>query len=226
MQFLLGGNVQDLLSTYGYWLVAGVIGLESMGLALPGETTLIAAAVIAGSGGGLDIRLVIAAAAGGAILGDNAGYWLGHAFGHRLLLRYGRYVAMSEGRIRLGQYLFLRYGGWVVFFGRFVAVLRALAALLAGTNYMPWRRFLVANAAGAVAWAGGYGLAAYGLGQGITRVAGPVGIALAVGAVIAVAVAVLFLRRHEAELQKKAARALPGPLRPLHKRHRASGVGE
>lgn len=226
MHFLFGGDVQDLLSTYGYWLVAAVICLESMGVPLPGESMVLAAAALAGSGGGLDISLVIASAAGGAIVGDNIGYWIGHTFGHRLLLRYGRYVAMTEGRIRLGQYLFLRYGSWVVFFSRFVAVVRTVAALLAGTNYMPWGRFLIANVAGGVVWATGYGLAAYWVGKKISDFAGPVGIAFAVIAVIVVITLTVLLRRHEAELQKKAKQALPGPLRPLHKRRPAPGLGE
>lgn len=92
-----------------------------MGIPLPGETTLIAAAVVAGTTHVLGIWFVIAAAAGGAILGDNVGFWVGREFGYWLLLRYGRYVRLTERRIKLGQYLFDRYGGEVVFFGRFVA---------------------------------------------------------------------------------------------------------
>jgi membrane protein DedA with SNARE-associated domain len=121
-----------LIATYGYWTVGGIIALESMGLPLPGEATLIAAAVYAATTHHLNIWLVIAAAATGAIVGDNIGYWIGREIGYRLLLRYGHYVYLTEARIKLGQYLFFRHGGKIVFFGRFVAVLRALAAILAG----------------------------------------------------------------------------------------------
>src|SRR5215813_2536268 len=101
-----------------------------MGIPLPGETVLVAAALYAARHG-QSIAAVVASAAVGAVLGDNAGYWIGREFGYRLLRRYGGRVGLSPGKIKLGQYLFLRHGSKVVFFGRFVAVLRVLAAILA-----------------------------------------------------------------------------------------------
>src|SRR5262249_15371812 len=132
------GDLGHLISQYGYAAVAVIVGLESMGIPLPGETVLVLSAVYAGTHSDLHIAGVVAAAALGAILGDNAGYWLGREFGYPLLLRYGRYVRLTETRIKLGQYLFLRHGGKMVFFGRFIAVLRMLAAFLAGVNRMEW----------------------------------------------------------------------------------------
>src|SRR5690349_22734487 len=111
-----------------------------MGVPLPGESVLVLAALYAARHG-QSITALIASAAVGAILGDNVGYWIGREFGYRLLLRYGRYVGLTETRIKLGQYLFLHHGGKVVFFGRFIAVLRVLAAVLAGVNRMEWRSF-------------------------------------------------------------------------------------
>ena len=137
-----------LISAYGYWGVAAIVTLESMGVPLPGETIVIGAAVYAAKTHQLHIGLIIVAAAAGAILGDNLGYAIGRGIGYRLLLRYGRFVGLTEPRIKLGQYLFLRYGGRIVFFGRFVSEIRAFAALLAGINRMQWDRFLAANAAG------------------------------------------------------------------------------
>jgi membrane protein DedA with SNARE-associated domain len=218
MSFLSSGIVPDLLSKYGYLAVGGIVGLESMGVPLPGETTLIIAAIYAATTHQLNIWLVIAAAAAGAIIGDNIGYWLGREFGYRLLLRYGRYVGLTERRIKLGQYLFMRYGSAVVFFGRFVAVLRALAAFLAGANHMQWWRFLLANAAGGIIWTTSYGLGAYYLGKKMEELSGPVGIALGVVGGAAIIAWIVFIRRHQAELEEKAERALPGPLRPVHKR--------
>lgn len=93
-----------------------------MGIPLPGETVLVLAALYAGTHHDLSIWGVIASAAAGAILGDNIGYWVGREFGYRLLLRYGAYIGISDSRIKLGQYLFLRHGTKVVFFGRFVAL--------------------------------------------------------------------------------------------------------
>ena len=124
-----------------------------MGIPLPGETVLVLAALYACTHHDLSIWGVIASAAAGAILGDNIGYWVGREFGYRLLLRYGAYIGISDSRIKLEQYLFLRHGTKVVFFGRFVAQLRILTAFLAGENRMDWRRFLLANAAGGILWA-------------------------------------------------------------------------
>ena len=112
--------------------MAVVVALESMGVPVPGETTLVSAAIFAGTTHRLNIWLVIAAAALGAIAGDSVGYAIGRTLGHRFLINHGALLRMDARRIKLGQYLFKRHGGKVVFFGRFVALLRALAALLAG----------------------------------------------------------------------------------------------
>jgi membrane protein DedA with SNARE-associated domain len=130
------------------------------------------------------------------------------------LLRYGTYFHLNESRIKIGQYLFLRYGSKVVFFARFVAVLRSIVGLLAGANYMPWQSFLIANVAGAVAWVGAYCLGAYYIGWEITRLAAPVGIALGITVVAIIVFVAAFLARHERRLEIAAERALPGPLRP------------
>jgi membrane protein DedA with SNARE-associated domain len=212
-----------LISHYGYLAVAVVVGLESMGIPLPGETMLVVSAIYAATHSDLHISGVIAAAALGAILGDNVGYWLGREFGYPLLLRYGRYVGISENRIKLGQYLFLRHGGKVVFFGRFVALLRVLAAFLAGVNRMEWNRFLLANAAGAVLWSLVYGLGAYLFGATLFHAQTPVTVALVTLGLIIAVVAFRYVRGHEAELERQAELALPGPLRPVdwHRRRRA-----
>ena len=218
MLLLPHGELPHLLTTYGYGAIGGLVALESMGIPLPGEMVLVAAAVLAGTRHVLNIWFVIAAAAAGAILGATIGFWLGREFGYRLLVRYGRYVSVTVPRIKLGQYLFLRYGGWVVFFGRFVAILRALAAFLAGTNCMDWPRFLVFNAAGGIVWATIYGLGAYYFGEEISHLAEPVGIGLGILALIGVIGSTWFLRRHAAEFEKRAEAALPGPLQPVRRK--------
>lgn len=211
MQFS-GSELTHLLSTYGYWAVLLFVAIESTGIPFPGETMLVAAAIFAGTSHQLQIPLVIAAAATGAIIGDNVGFWVGREGGYRLLRRYGHFIRLDERRLKLGQYLFLRHGGKVVFFGRFVAVLRAWAAFLAGTNRMPWPRFLVFNAAGGILWATVYGVAGYELGANIERIRGPVGIVTAVIAAIIIIAVLVFLRRNEKRLEEEAERALPGPL--------------
>lgn len=205
-------TANQVLHGYGYWAVFGIVGLESMGVPLPGETTLIAAAVYAGATHQLAIELVVLAAIGGAVIGDNLGYVIGHWGGYRLLRRYGRYIRLDEGRIKLGRYIFLKHGGKVVFFGRFVSVLRTYAAFLAGTTRMPWPRFFVFNASGGTVWALIWGLGAYFLGQQLTKLNGPLTIALGVIAVIAIVGFLVFLNRNERRLQQDAERAFPGPL--------------
>src|SRR5260370_40812023 len=124
--------------------------LESAGVPLPGETILVSAAAFAGNKHSWDIWSVIAAAAGGAIFGDNIGFWVGREFGTSLLSRWGYLIGLDERKRKLGQYLFARHGGKIVFFGRFVAFLRAFAALLAGAHGLSPLRFLIFNAAGGV----------------------------------------------------------------------------
>ena len=155
---------------------------------------------------GHSITTVVASAAAGAMLGDNVGYWIGREFGYRLLRRYGSRIGLSPNKVKLGQYLFLRHGSTVVFFGRFVAVLRALAAVLAGVNRMDWRRFLVANAAGAILWASAVGFGTYFFGRAVMHVTRPVGIALAALALAVIVGALLFVRAHLAELEAEAER--------------------
>jgi membrane protein DedA with SNARE-associated domain len=199
--------------TYTYWGVALAIALESMGVPVPGETALVAAGLYAGKTQALNIWVLIAFASAGAILGDNIGYWIGREVGFRVLLRYGSYIGLTESRIKLGQYLFQRHGGKIVFFGRFIALLRCLAALMAGLNQMSWPRFLVFNFAGGILWATCYGLAAFYLGKQIEAFTRPVGLALLLIGIMIVLGSLWFIRRHETELAMKAQRAFPGPVK-------------
>ena len=144
-------HLAPLISVYGSWLVAAIIALECVGVPLPGETVLIAAALYAGSTHELSIWSVFVAGVLGGVIGNFIAFWVGREFGYRLLLRYGHYVHLSESRIKIGQYLFLRHGSKVVFFARFVPLLRSVVGFLAGANYMPWRDFWIANIAGAIA---------------------------------------------------------------------------
>jgi len=157
------------LDTYGYWAVLIIVMIESAGIPCPGETMLLIAAGYAGASNSpthsLSIVLVIAAAATGAIVGDNLGYWAGRQGGYRLLERYGKYILLNQRKLKLGQMLFARHGGKVVFFGRWLAVLRAWAAFLAGCNRMDARAFVAYNAAGGIAWATFFGMLAYILGK-------------------------------------------------------------
>lgn len=204
------GTIDHLLQDYGYGVVFGVIGLEAMGMPLPGESMIIAASIYAATTGRLNIGVVIASAAAGAILGDNAGYLIGRWAGFPLLERFGRKVGLTEKRLLLGRYLFRIHGGKVVFVGRFIAILRTFVALMAGASCMDWKVFLLWNAVGGVTWTVVYGTGAYLLGDAMHRVEGPLGVGLGAVAVVAIGVAIWFLRRNEKRLEDKAAREMQG----------------
>jgi membrane protein DedA with SNARE-associated domain len=191
--------------------VFAVVALESAGVPLPGETALVTAAIFAGQGA-LRIEGVIGVAAAAAIFGDNCGYWVGREFGFPLLYRHGHWLRIDEGKLKVAQYLFLRYGGAIVFFGRFAAILRTFAAFLAGVNRLGWGRFLVFNAAGGIVWATVFGLGGYSLGVAFETYARPVGIGALVCAVVGAVVAGRFVAHHAEALREQAEKALPGPL--------------
>jgi membrane protein DedA with SNARE-associated domain len=194
----------DLLATYGYWAVFILVAIESMGVPVPGESTLLLASVYAGTTHRLSVILVIAVAASGAVAGDNLGYLAGRKGGYRLLRATARHLRLKEDRLKLGQYLFGRHGGKVVFFGRFMPVLRMWAGFLAGVHRMPWRRFLAFNAAGGIAWATLMGSLAYAFGSSVVRQGGPMGIAtFALGAAV-LAGTTLAARRGERRVQRQA----------------------
>ena len=214
MNWLLPADIVSLIEAYGYVGIGCVVGLESIGLPFPGEITLVGAAIYAGTSNQLSITYVILAAFAGAALGASLAFWLGRGIGYPFIVRYGPHVGLTELRIKMAQYLFWRHGGTVVFFGRFVALMRALAGFLAGASQMPWARFLVFNVSGAAVWAGLYGGAAYLLGDEVRRLSGRISMVMLVLAAAAIAGGVVFLRRREKALVAQAERQFPGPLSP------------
>ena len=198
---------------YGYVLIALFVGLESMGIPLPGETILVTASIFASMHPSLNIWLIALSAAIGAIVGDNAGYWIGARFGFPLLLRYGPRIGVPDARIKLGQYLFQHYGFLVVFFGRFVALLRILAAFLAGVNKMHWSTFFIANAAGGILWSLIFSFGGYHLGSLVLQMNHTLAFILVPAAVIGFFAVGYLIRRYEGQLMEKAERELPGPIR-------------
>lgn len=206
MDFFSLHHLIQLLHTYGYAVIGVVVALECIGLPLPGETLLIAAAVLAGTTHQLGIVPVVLSAALGAILGQAAGYGIGSAVGFRLLRRYGGYIGLTDRRLAFGRALFRRHGMKVIIVSRFIVLLRALAALLAGANRMPAARFMLANLAGSAAWAALYGFGAYALGYEAKRVAGPA--AIAIGAIVAIALlgAGIYMRQREHQLLRSTSK--------------------
>ena len=182
----LAGWLLGALQTLGYPGIAVVVGLESTGLPIPGETTLIAASYLAATGH-LSLPLVIGSAAVGAVIGDSLGYLIGRKGGRRFLERYGKYLHLTSEKLMYAEDHFARYGAATVFFGRFFALLRVLAGPLAGASKMPYRSFLAANVAGAVTWATTIGSLAYFFGKPVVTFLSSVGLWALVGLVVFVA---------------------------------------
>src|SRR5215469_8125823 len=172
----------EFISIYGVWVVAVFIALESIGIPLPAEAALIAAGFFAARTHDIDIWSLISAGIIAAILGEVAGFWIGRKFGHRLLMRYGARLGFTEERIRIGQWLFVRYGGRFVFIARFLPFFRNIAAVLAGTNSMAQHNFYFASATAAAAWIVCYGLASYSFGEAFADVASPAAVVLGIAA--------------------------------------------
>src|SRR4030081_2289930 len=198
----------SLIPTYGPWIIFGIVALESAGVPLPGETILIAAALLAATTGQINIVVVVIAAATGAIVGDGMGYMVGRQLGLPFLRRYGRYIRLDEDRLLIGRFLFFQYGSALVFFGRFIALLRMFAALLAGANSMPAGRFFFFNITGGVCWACLFGFGAYAMGAEIYKVSGTLSV-ISLGLFIVAGYALsIFVRRNEVTLRSRAEVAL------------------
>jgi len=195
-----------LLHAYGYFALALVVGLESLGLPLPGEGLLIAAALFAGSTHEMNPYLVIAAAALGAIAGQAIGFWIGLGLGTRALRRWGPRFGLSVRRLALGRLLFRRHGVKLVIVGRFIIVVRTIGALLAGANAMPAGSFMLANVVGSVAWACTYGILVSELGKSMKHMAGPIGVAVGVAAALLAFIGWLLMRRQEKRMMGNPAR--------------------
>jgi membrane protein DedA with SNARE-associated domain len=205
-------NVNQLITSYGYWALFLLVAAESLGVPLPGETALIIAGTYAGTTHKLNPWLIFLVAAAAAIIGDNIGYWIGDKGGYRLARRYGPKVRLDERKLKTARYLFDRHGAPVVFFGRFVSILRTYAAFLAGTSRMRWRKFLFANAAGGIVWSGIYTLASYLAGNALQQASGTLAWALGGAAIVAIIAAWLLVRRQFGLLAERAEAAYPGPL--------------
>lgn len=170
----------------GYVALALLVGGESAGIPLPGETALITAGILA-SRGDLSLPVTIAVAASAAIVGDNVGYAVGRRGGRWLLTRPGRWHEERLALVERGERFFVRHGGKTVFFGRWLPVLRITAAWLAGVHRMRWQSFAVWNALGGIGWATTIGVAAYFAGEAakaLVRDAGFVGLGLVLVAVL------------------------------------------
>lgn len=185
------------LASYGLWALFFLVAMESSGIPVPGETALVAAAVLA-SQGVMVIWQVLVIATLGAIIGDNIGYWIGRKGGRAVIQRWGFTRATAKRLLPPSERFFQRHGPKTVFLARFVAGLRVTAAWMAGISHMPWGTFLFWNALGGIVWAFGYGLLAFYFGKALVDAISHYGLyagALVLVAAVAVIVGFQYWKR-------------------------------
>jgi membrane-associated protein len=189
-------------NSLGYLLPA-IIGLESMGIPSPGETALVAAAVLA-SQGKLEIWLVILIGVCSAIVGDNIGYLLGRRFGRSVFTMPGPFMHHRIRAIRAGDGFFKRHGPKAVFIGRWIALVRFATAWLAGINRMPFKQFFFWNALGGITWGVTYGLVGYYGGQAAAHVLAQAGIVGFVMLLVVPVVIYVIVKRRERRVAERS----------------------
>jgi membrane protein DedA with SNARE-associated domain len=188
-------SIFGVSNSLGYLLPA-IIGLESMGIPSPGETALVAAAVLA-SQGKLQIWLVIVIGVASAIVGDNIGYLLGRKVGREVLAARGPFHSYRARAIDAGDRFFKRHGSKTVFLGRWIALIRVATAWLAGINRMPFKEFFLWNAFGGITWGVTFGLVGYFGGHAAAKVLSQIGIAGAVVLGLMIVGAIVYVRVRE-----------------------------
>src|SRR5262249_21515445 len=147
-------SFRQYFEIYGYPVLCAGVMLENAGIPVPGETAVVLAGFMASVAGGqiFDIWLVIVLTTIAAVIWDNVGFWLGHRFARPRLQNGKGFLFLNRRTLAVAEGYFARFGSWTIFFQRFITGIRVIGALAAGTSGMDWRRFLVANAAGAAAW--------------------------------------------------------------------------
>ena len=198
----------DIPPNVGYTVVFLLIAVETMGIPVPGETALIAAALLAHDGQ-LEILPLVAIASAAAIIGDNIGFAIGRQGGRRLVMRPGPFYDARLRALALGEPFFAKHGPKAVFLGRWVSGLRIASAWLAGISGMRWPTFLVWNALGGIFWATTVGLAVYFAGhvaEDVIAVAGPVA-----GGAVVLALVGFLVWRHRRRHREQVVYVPAGP---------------
>jgi membrane protein DedA with SNARE-associated domain len=198
-------HLDHLLHLYGYPIITLMLAIECAGILVPGETLMLAAALLA-SHGHMNIWLVVASAAAGAVIGNIGGFTIGRALGHKLIVKHGSRIGLTPDRMALGRYLFACHGGKMIFFGRFGTFLRSFCPVLAGANDMRWRPFLKWTLLGAVAWPAVHCFTIYLLGNAAKRLSGPASIAFGITALAGIVTVLWLAKRSESRLTAAALR--------------------
>lgn len=193
----MNGALGSLVGQYGYGILFLLVAIESLGIPLPGETALVTAAAVAATGR-LEIAWVFAIGAIAAIVGDNCAYWLGRTGGLQLVERYGHRVGLSDAKLTRVRAFYESHGSKTVLIGRFIAIMRSWAAILAGVMRMSYPRFIAFNAAGCVLWTSVFSTLGYLFGRNlplVERYIREIGIALAIAALAALAIFIVRRRK-------------------------------
>ncbi|HEY0531442.1 MAG TPA: DedA family protein [Actinoplanes sp.] len=208
-----------VVSRFGYLGVTGIVFVESFGVPAPGETSIIAGSVLAGSGR-LNIFVVALVAFLAAVCGDSIGYVIGRTGGRSLLLRFGRYVGLNQRRLTRVETFMARRGPVMVVVARFIEGLRQLNGVVAGVTRMPFAKFLIYNAIGAALWVGVWSTAGYFAGNHLAAIEGVIHryADLALVAVVVLVAAYVWhrvrrRRAHRAEEDLRAESDSPSPAR-------------
>jgi membrane protein DedA with SNARE-associated domain len=200
-------TILSYFTQYGYWVVFFGVMLENAGVPVPGETILLAAGFFAAQGH-FHLWEVMAIAAVGAMLGDNAGYFIGREVGRGTLERYGKYAGLTHGRLAHMDRFFHAHGNKTILVARFITGLRVFAALLAGSARMQWRTFALYNMLGALLWSLVITLVGFFFGRSWDVlehwIKGAGLIALGIATAIVITMIVLRRRKHREELEADA----------------------
>ncbi|MDQ6827880.1 MAG: DedA family protein [Gemmatimonadota bacterium] len=191
-------TLQHLVTAHGYWIVALVVMLEGFGVPLPGEAALITASAFAAQGR-LAIAGVIIASSIGTIFGGSGGFWIGRTGGVALVRRHGRWVGLTEERLKKARKFYDSHGAKTVFLARFIALLRIVVGILAGVSEMSFARFTLYNALGGITWSIAFGAIGYLFGQNLPRLEKLIGRTslIVLLAAIVVAAIVFAWKRHK-----------------------------
>jgi membrane protein DedA with SNARE-associated domain len=185
----MSATLSELLARYGYLAIALFMFVESIGIPIPGESALITAAAVAGSGA-LSVFGVFFAALTGNVLGGIAGYWMGLRGGQAVVARFGRLLRINDEHLVKANRFFEKHGASALIVGRFVAIVRSFLGMIAGVSAMPRRKFLLYNAVGGVVWSLTFTLIGYFFGKNLPALKRELG---RVGLVLAVVVALVIL---------------------------------
>ena len=185
----MSGTLSEILARYGYFAIALFMFIESIGIPIPGESALITAAAVAGSGA-MSIVGVFFSALAGNVLGGMAGYWMGVRGGHAIVNRFGRILRVKDEHIAKGNVFFAKHGAAALIVGRYVAIVRSVLGMLAGVSAMPRRKFLLYNFIGGVVWSLTFTLVGYFFGRNLPALKRELG---RVGLVLGVVVALVIL---------------------------------